>query len=155
MSESPLGVSRWRGFFVSLFKTECFCYGVKWHVGSEYNRQIWRTKPECTQNAMGGLQKENLKRNKIKKNFFSKSGSVLISLFTRISKSSWTLQNQILVLEDLASAFRQRNKRHPNWHKRSQTFTLHRGRDTLHGKPKSFHQKTVRAARGIQESRRI
>ena len=34
-----------------------------------------------------------------------------------------------------------RNKRHPNWQGRNQTFTLDRQHDTLYGKPKRLHPK--------------
>ena len=48
-----------------------------------------------------------------------------------------------------------RNKRHSNWQRRSQTLTLHRWHDTLCGKPKRLHPKTVRTHIAIQQCGRI
>ena len=44
--------------------------------------------------------------------------------------------------EVLASAIK-RNKRHTNWQRKSQTFTLHRRHNTLYGKPERFYQKLL------------
>ena len=63
-----------------------------------------------------------------------------------------------IVLEVLASAIRQqqqKNKRHSNWHRRSQTLPLRRWHYTIHRKPKSLHPKIARTHTAIQQRDRI
>ena len=55
----------------------------------------------------------------------------------------------------LSNQTTKRNKRHPNWQRRSQTLTLHRWHDTLCRKPKRLHPKVARTHRAIQQSSRI
>ena len=58
-----------------------------------------------------------------------------------------------MVLEVLDSAIRQqKDKSHPNWQGRSQTFTLHRWHDTLHRKPERLHQEIANTDIQIQYS---
>ena len=51
---------------------------------------------------------------------------------------------------------RRGNKRHPTWKGRSKTSSfIHRWHDSVHRKPYSLHQKTIRPNKWIQQSSRI